>query len=127
MALAVRPLPSAARSRPLRKTASARHSRAMPTAPAAALGADVLSAAVSVGGSLLDVVLGGGPAWGAEVSASASPFGLSTETLSFFLAASVSLGFPLAVAVTRQSRCALLARVWRITPIAGRARSRMRR
>ena len=130
MALAVRPLPTAARGRILRRAPSARRGRAgrARVAPAAALGADMLDAAVSVGGSVLDVALGGVlPAWGAEAEAAAAPFGLSTETLSFLLAASGSLGFPLAFAATRQSRCALSAPRFVLTAFSGHAQSRMQR
>ena len=109
-ALAARPLAAAARrsqqsqhQQRRRLPRRARHARVVPSA---ALDADVLTAAVSAGGAVLDFALGGvGPAWGAAEGS--SPFGLSTETLSYGLAALVSLGVPLAFASARQNRCAL--------------------
>ena len=86
----------------------------MRVSPAAAL--DMMSAAVSAGGAALDLALGGvGPAWGAE-GAGAPAFGLPTETLSYGLAALVSLGAPLAFASARQNRRALRQKAKSVLP-----------
>jgi hypothetical protein len=82
-----------------RRCARARRVR---IAPAAAL--DLMSAAVSAGG------MGVGQAWGAEAGAGVPAFGLPTETLSYGLAALVSLGAPLAFASARQNRCGVAAK-----------------
>lgn len=105
-ALAARPLAApAGRIRRFQSGKASRRARARARriSPAAVLDSDLMSAAVSAGGAALDFALGGvGQAWGAEAGAPA--FGLPTETLSYGLAALVSLGAPLAFASARQNR-----------------------